>query len=129
MEHKRFQKKKLPPMAKSYLVVMLICSILRFILKHLLIASIIFALEKIGLYNHGFVIDTAITLVAIYLSRRIFKDLARALNDEPGNETSISTSPNNHKIIEMHNIFHHTAQENSVKGKISEHTNVILTLF
>jgi hypothetical protein len=49
-----------------------------------------FALEKIGLYNHGFIIDTAITLVAIYLSRRIFKDVARALNDEPGNETSLS---------------------------------------
>lgn len=77
-------------MVKSYLVSILICSILRFILKHLLIASIVFALEKIGLYNHGFIIDAAITMVAVYLSRRIFKDIAKALSDEPGYETSMS---------------------------------------
>ncbi len=89
MEPKKNQKKKLPPIAHDLLIVMVIGSIFRFILKHVIIAGMIFAFSKFGMYNRGFIADVAITIAGIWLSRRIFNDIVNVLNNESEEKASI----------------------------------------
>lgn len=64
-----------------------ICSILKCILRYLLMAVYLYACNEFGLYNYGLIIKIVVTLTSLCVSRWILREIGRAVYgsevDEP----------------------------------------------
>ena len=65
------------PLRKDVIIGTILASILKCVLRYLLMAAYLYACAKFGLYDHGLVVKLVVTLTSFCVSRWVLREIGR----------------------------------------------------
>ena len=90
---KKFEKIKQLPLRHDVVVGTVIASIIKTILRYLLMGAYLYACTELGLYDYGIIVKIVVTLTSICASRWILREVGRIvysdMDEEPFQDVGI----------------------------------------